>query len=178
MTALINAKVEKALREALDNVPHVEENLITAPLAALDDSEQTEALSLAMLVAGYVVVDVCDNKWPSAASVRQIADDLATTGTTAKQLRLDAEQIHAYLSRTVIGPDRLEDVIPEEPQFTRLPVIVAQRALSVYHPKTLGIWAYLDQIESAIEVAWALDTATLPAAVMRAYLPKPKDIGN
>jgi hypothetical protein len=66
----------------------------------------------------------------------------------------------------------MEDVIPDEPRFTRLPVIVAEQALAVYCPKEMEIWDYLDRIESAIEVASALDAAVLPAAVMRAYLPE------
>jgi hypothetical protein len=170
--ARINAKVERALREALANVPRVEEGKITAPLAALDESGRAEALALAAVIATYVTIDVCDNKWPNQASVRQIADDLATTGTTAKRLRLDADQIFAYLSRTVLGPERMEDVIPDEPHFTLLPVLVAEAAVSVYCPKGMGMWDYLDQIESALEIASALDASVLPAVVMCAYLPK------
>ena len=41
-----------------------------------------------------------------------------------------------------------------------------------YGPVTI-CYEYLDQIESAVEAAWALDLSVLPAAVMRAYLPKP-----
>jgi hypothetical protein len=126
------------------------------------------------MIACYVMVDACDTQWPTQASVQRIAEDLATTGTTAKRLQLDAGEIHAYLSRTVLGPERLEDVIPHEPQFTRLPVIVARRAAVGYSPNDLDTWDYLDRIESAIEIASALDTTVLPAAVMRAYLPKPE----
>jgi hypothetical protein len=61
--------------------------------------------------------------------------------------------------------------------FTRIPVIVAQRAIVGFSPKEMGIWDYLDQIESAIEVAWTLDATVLPATVMRAYLPKPESSG-
>ena len=55
---------------------------------------------------------------------------------------------------------RLEDVVPDEPMFTRIPVIVAQRAAVVYQPKDLGTWDYLDQIESAIEIASGLNSRT------------------
>jgi hypothetical protein len=168
----IEKKVETALREALDSVPRVEVDQITAPLARLDDSDRTKALGLAGMIACYVAVDVCDNKWPNDAIVGQFAQHLATRGSTAKRLQLDAGQIHAYLSRAVLGPENLADVIPDEPMFTRLPVIVAQRALAVYCPKGMVMWAYLDQIESAIEVASSLNGAVIPAAVMIAYLPK------
>lgn len=174
MTALINTKVETALRESLASVPRAEEDQISAPFAALDDTERAEALGLVIAITCYVMVDVSDNTWPDRDGARQIAEALATTGTTAKRLRLDVEEIYAYLLRVVLGPERIEDVIPDEPQFTRLPVIVGQRALAVYHPKTMSMWDYLDQIESAIEVASAFDAAVLPAAVMRAYLPKPE----
>lgn len=168
----VNAKVERALREALGNVPRVAEDEITAPLAALDDGERTEALALAAIITGYVAVDTCGMQWPTQSSVQRIARALATTGTTARRLRLGTEEIRAYLSRTVLGPEPMADVIPDEPRFTRLPVIVAEGALAVYCPKGIGMRDYLDQIESAIEVAAGLDPAVLPAAVMRAYLPK------
>jgi hypothetical protein len=170
--ARFNAKVEKALRQALDSVPRVEEDQITTPLAVLDDEERTEALGLAIIVTSYIAIDACGSQWPTQTSVQRIAGALATKGTTAKRLQLDAEEIHVYLSRVVLGPERMEDVIPDEPHFTRLPVIVAQRALAVYCPKGIGMWDYLDRIESAIEIASALDASVLPAAVMRAYLPK------
>jgi hypothetical protein len=76
--ARINATVEKMLREAIGSVPHIDPDQIPAPLAALDDQERTEVLALAGIVTGYVVIDVCDAKWPNQASIRQIADDLAT----------------------------------------------------------------------------------------------------
>jgi hypothetical protein len=174
MITRINAKVEKALREAIGSVPRVEADQIAVPLAALDDRERAEALGLAIIITCYVAVDVCDSQWPVPASVRGIAEDLATTGTTAKRLQLDAEEIYAYLSRTVLGPEQLENVIPDEPSYTRLPIIVALQALAVYSPKEMGMWDYLDRIESAIEIASALDAPVLPAVVMRAYLPKPK----
>lgn len=174
MIARFNAKPETALREAIGSVPHVDADQITAPLAALDERERAEALGLAAFITCYVMVDVCGNTWPKNSTVRRIADALATRGTIAKRLRLDAEEIYAYLSRTVLGPERLEDVIPDEPQFTRLPVVVAGQALAVYSPKEMGMWDYLDRVESAIEVASDLDAAVLPAAVMLAYLPKPE----
>jgi hypothetical protein len=96
-------------------------------------------------------------QWPDDANLRQFAHSLATVGTTAERLRLNAGEIYAYLSRTAFGAEQLADVIPDEPMFTRLPVIVAQRAA----------------VESAIEIASALDATVLPAAVMRPYLPKP-----
>lgn len=177
MTARINAHLEKALREALSGAARIEENF-EARLAVLDDTERTDALGLAAVITCYAVVDACGSTWPTDSSVRRIADALATTGTLAARLKLDEEQVYAYLSRTVLGPDRLQDVIPEEPQFTRLPLIVAVQALLVLSPEEMGVWDYLDQIESAIEVASALDAAVLPAAVMIAYLPKPESAGE
>jgi hypothetical protein len=178
MIARINAKSEKALREALTSVARIEAEQTPPSLAALDDRERAEALGLAIIITCYVMVDVCDTQWPNQASVRQIAEDLVSGTTTAERLHLDAGEIYAYLSRAVIGPERLEDVIPDEPAFTRLPIIVAAEALAVYSPKEMSAWDYLDRIESAIEVASALDASVLPAVVMRAYLPKPEAGGQ
>jgi hypothetical protein len=172
--AQINPTVEKALREALGNVRNLEDGQIPVPLEALDERERAEVIGLAIIITCYVMVDVCRSTWPRQATVCRIADDLATAGSTAKRLHLDPGEINAYLFRTVLGPERPEDVVPEEPAFTRLPIIVALQALAVYSPKEMGIWDYLDRIESAIETASALDASVLPAAVMLAYLPKPK----
>ncbi len=173
MIARINAKAEKALREALTGVARMDAEQIEPALAGLDDRDRAEAIGLAIIITCYVMVDACGAQWPAQTSVQRIAGALATGTAAAERLHLDAGEIYEYLSRTVLGPERLEDVIPDEPRFTRLPVIVAEQALAVYCPKEMEIWDYLDQIESAIEVASALDAAVLPAAVMRAYLPKP-----
>jgi hypothetical protein len=179
MIARINAKVEKALREAMGHVAHAEEDEIDASFADLTAAERAELIGLSIMVACYVAVDACGSQWPDDSDVRQIAHDLATTGTTAKHLRLDEGEIYAYLSRTVFGPEPLDDVIPERMKAERLAVIVAQRASVVYRTdKEKGWWDYLDQVESAIEVASALDATVLPAAVMRAYLPKPTAEGS
>ena len=181
MIPRINAKPERALREAITSVARIEDDQIPPSLAALDGVERTEAISLAAIATCYVVIDVCSSRWPNRASVRQIAEDLATSTTTAEQLHLDAGLIYAYLWRTVLGPEPLEEVVPDDPMFTRLPVMVLAEALAVYNPKKpkkLSAWEYLDQIESAIEVASALDASVLPAAVMRSYLEainKPQD---
>jgi len=167
----INSKVEKALREAMSHVARAEADQIESSLAVLDDTERAMALGIALIITCYVAVDACGAKWPNDVTVREIAEHLAGTGTTAKRLRLDAGEIYAYLSRAVFGPERVEDVIIDESAFTRLPIIVAERALVVYSPKDMGVWDYLDRIESAIETASALDSSVLPAAVVRAHLP-------
>ncbi|MBV9448917.1 MAG: hypothetical protein JO345_23770 [Streptosporangiaceae bacterium] len=85
-----------------------------------------------------------------------------------------SDAIYAYLSRAVLEARAPEDVISDGASAARLAIIVAQRATVVYRPdKDKGWWDYLDLIETAIEVASALDASVLPAAVMRAYLPKP-----
>lgn len=172
MTTRINAKMEKALREAMAHVAHAEADQIELSLAVLDEAERTEAIGLAVMIAGYAVIDACGTQWPTDVSLRRIAEDLATTGTNARRLQLDVEEVYRYLSRSVLGGLAPSDVIPDEVEAARLAVIVAQRAAVGYSPKDMDWWVYLDQIESAIEVTWALDASVLPAAVMRAYLPK------
>ena len=173
MIARMDAKVERALRDAMRHVAHAEADRIESSLAVLDDAGRSMAIGLAVIITGYVVVDACGAQWPDDGDLRQFAHSLATIGTTAERLHMDAGEIYEYLSRTVIGSERIEDVFPDEPKFTRMPIMVAQRAAVVYSPKEMSTWDYLDQIESAIEIASALDASVLPAAVMRAYLPKP-----
>jgi hypothetical protein len=173
MIGRINPKVEKAMREAMSHVAHVEADQIESALGGLDDAERTEAIALSMAVVCYVMVDVCEMQWPNDASVRRIAEGLASVGSTAERLRLNAEEIYMYLSGSVMKAKPPEEVLEDAAQAGRLPIIVAQRAAVVYRPKDTHWWEYLDQIESAVEAAWALDLSVLPAAVMRAYLPKP-----
>jgi hypothetical protein len=103
MITRINARVEKALRSAMAHVAHAEPDQIEPSVAVLDEAERTEALGLAVMIAGYVIVDACGAQWPDDANVRQFAEDLATTGTTARRLHLDAHEIHKYLSQSVLG---------------------------------------------------------------------------
>lgn len=173
MNARINEKVEKALRQVIGAVPRAEADQILAPLATLADAERVEAIGLSITVTCYVMVDACGGQWPDDANVRQLAHGITTVSPTAERLGLDAAEVYAYLSRTVLGPEPLDGVIPDRAKAERLAVIVAHQAIVVYSAKNLSIWDYLDQIESAIEVASALDATVLPAAVMRAYLPKP-----
>jgi hypothetical protein len=169
--AALGGKVDAALRKALELAVHDYEDDITAPLAALDPDERALALSFATMITGYVMVDACGSQWPVPPSVLRIANALATIGSAVKRLRLDPEQIHAYLSRVVLGTDRMEDVIPDEPQFTRLPIIVAVQALAVYCPEELEIWDYLDRIQTAVAITTAMDPSVLlPAIVLCAHL--------
>lgn len=168
----IDVKAERALRVALSSVARGQTDQIEAALAGLDDRERAEALALVIRITRYVSVDACGSTWPTDTSVRRIAKSLATVGTLAKRLQLSEDEIYTYLARVVLGSKRLEDVIPDKPQRTRLPVIVTERALAVLSPKELGLREYLDRIESAIESASALDETVLAAAVMRAYMPR------
>lgn len=169
MTNRINTKVEQALRDAMGHVAHAEADQIEPTLAALDDDGRAEALGLCVAIACYVAIDVCE-RWPNDADVRQLAEDIATTGTTAEQLHLNSKEIYAYLSRTAFGLEPVEDVISDEATATRMMVIVAQRAVLIYRPdKEKGWWEYLDVIEAAIDAASDLNPAVIPAAVLRAY---------
>lgn len=175
MIARINAKAEKSLRDALHSVLSIEADQIPPSLAALDDQERTETLGLAVIVTAYVLIEACGAQWPVRTSLDRIANTIATKSANAKRLHLDPQEISAYLSRTVFGRERMEDVIRDETTFTRLPVVVAGEALAIYSPEEMGIWDYLDQVEAGIEEASALEARVLPAAVMRAYMKAPRD---
>lgn len=168
MSTRINPKAERALREAMGHVAHAEDDQVEPSLADLDDDERAEALGLSVAITCYVGLDVCET-WPSDADLRRLAKGLAAPGTTAERPHLEADEIYAYLSRTVFGMEPVGDVIPDETNATRLMVIVAQRAIAVYCPKEMSNWEYLDVIEAAIDTASELDPAVIPAAVMRAY---------
>lgn len=170
MTAKINPKAENVLRASIHELTRIESDQIPPSLAALDEKDRTEVGGLAVIISAYVLIDACGNQWPVRSSVQKIAKTLATKSSDARRMQLAPEKIEAYLSRTVFGRDRLEDVIPDEPEFTRLPIIVAGEALAVYSKGYSSMWDYLDRIEAGIEAASTLDEMVLPAAVMRAYM--------
>lgn len=170
MIQRLNAKSENALREAIHEIVDIGVDQVPPALAALGEQELKEALSLALNVTAYVFVEACGNQWPNPSSIQKISETLATKTPTAKRLQLDSQVIQAYLSRTVFGNERLEDVVPDEPEFTRLPVIVVGEALAVYTKGHKSMWDYLDRAESGIEEASALDPMVIPGAVMRAYM--------
>lgn len=174
MTARIDTRTEKALREALQGVTRTGKDEIPPSLTALDEGERAAVSALAVVVTAYALIDACGNQWPVRSSLERIANALATKSTQAREQGWDPDQILAYLSRTVFGRERLEDVIPDEPAFTRLPISVAMEAMAVYAPEGMGVWDYLDQIEAGIEEANALNERVLPGAVMRAYMQPPK----
>jgi hypothetical protein len=59
MIARINAKVEKALREAMGHVAYAEADQMESALAVLDDAERAKARALSALVVCHVGVDAC-----------------------------------------------------------------------------------------------------------------------
>lgn len=170
MNARIDAKTEKSLREALHGMTLTGKDEIPPTLAALDETARTAVGALALTVTAYVLIAACGNQWPVKSSRERIAKTLATKTKGAREQGLDPEQIYAYLSRTVFGKERLEDVIPDEPAYTRLPIVVAMEALAVYSPGETGIWDYLDVVEAGLEEAEALAERAIPAVVMRAYM--------
>jgi len=175
MIARINDKAEKALRAAIGDVVRLEEGASLPSLDALSEQERTEALGLAVAITSYVLIEACGVQWPVRNSIQKIARTLATTSSNAERLHLDPGEIEAYLSRAVFGRDRMEDVIPDEPAFTRLPVIVAGEALAVYSKGYDSMWDYLDVVEAGVEEASALNARVLPAAVMLAYMKPPSE---
>jgi hypothetical protein len=172
---ILNAKAKTALQRALSAVSRLEVEQIEPELEVLDDAELAKALGIAIAITGYVAVDAVGTEWPTRHSMRRIADALTRVGTVSKTLRLDPEKVYQYLSRVVLGPEPLHEFFgPGDPDFERFPVIIANRATGVYCPDELEIWEYVDQIESAIEAAWAFKPEVFPAAVLRAYLPSSK----
>lgn len=170
MNARIDAKIEKSLREALHEAVRIGKDEVPPTLAALDEQERTAVGALALTVTAYVLVAACGSQWPLQGSLEKIAETLATKSRKAREEELDPNQIYAYLSRIVFGRERLEDVIPDEPAYTRLPIVVAMEAIAAYAPEEMDIWDYLDVVEAGIEEAEALNERALPAAIMRAYM--------
>ena len=77
--------------------------------AAEDIGEQrlTECLSLYLRIAGYIVIDIAGQTWPTVADVREVAQRMATTDL---DFDLNEGDAHAYLMSVYKDPLKPENL--------------------------------------------------------------------
>jgi hypothetical protein len=161
----IDPKIEKPTREMMGYAIRGEIQDLATTIQAAGDEVYAGSLALCITAAGYIAVDVTGMRWPDDANLRKIAHNVATAET---QLELREADIHAYLSRSVLGSERLEDVFPLVESAYSLPILITASMLFTFRPQSQKWWEYLDAIWAATETALAVDLSVLPALMFRA----------
>jgi hypothetical protein len=102
-------------------------------------------------------------RWPSEPVLRKIAHNASDAAT---ELDLEESDIYEYLSRVVLGSEKLDDVFAM-PKAGMLPLLITANLLATFRPRDKHWWEYLDQIWEAAEVAERTSLTVLPALMFR-----------
>jgi hypothetical protein len=121
------------------------------------------SVPLCLFASAYIAVDV-SGRWPAEADLREIA---ASAAQSATELDISEATIYAYLSRVVLGPDKLEDVFPTG-EIVTVPLYATANLLLTFCPHEKEWWEYLDQIWDAADTADRTSLTVLPALMIRA----------
>lgn len=159
----IDPKIEQPTRAMLGHAMRHELEDLASLVSTAGDEIVAGAIGLCVFASGYVAVDVCE-RWPTQADLREIAENASKSAT---QLDLDESDIYEYLSRVVLGSEKLDDVF-EMPKAGMLPLLITANLLATFRPRDKHWWEYLDQIWDAAETAERTSLAVLPALMLRA----------
>lgn len=118
-------------------------------------------LALAIGVTGHVVVETAE-RYPNDADLEKIAEVAARANTG---LPIDADEIHAYLSKVVFGSDNVTGISEDPQKAAVIPMFALANIMIGFMPRGLDQWGWLDTIESSIEAMEKLNEAVLPTAV-------------
>jgi hypothetical protein len=159
----IDPKIEQSTRTMLGHAMRHELEDLAALVGAAGDEIVAGAIGLCAFASGYLVIDVCE-RWPTQADLLEIAKSASKSAT---KLDLDESDIYEYLSRVVLGPEKLDDVFAM-PKAGTLPLLITANLLATFRPREKHWWEYLDQIWDAAEVAERTSLTVLPALMLRA----------
>lgn len=160
----IDPRTEEPTREMLGYAIRGELPELEAKIEDVGDETYAAGITLCLLVAGYIAVDVSAG-WPTEADVHEIARH---TAATSRKYELREQDVYDYLSRGALGFQPIHEVFPDPEQDYRLPVLITARMLVAFR---LGdghdLWGYLDTVWNAVEAAEGADLSVLPALTLR-----------
>jgi hypothetical protein len=161
---IIDPGTEEPTRGMLGHAIRGETQELAALIQSVGGERYRQALSLCVIAAAYVAVDVA-GRWPTDADVREIARLLSESGA---EIPLDEADVYDYLSGAALGFRPLPQVMGDDMAAATLPLFITGTLLFAYRPEGSKWWDYLDQIWEAYEKAEALDVSVLPALQVRA----------
>ncbi|MBO0804276.1 MAG: hypothetical protein J2P25_14525 [Nocardiopsaceae bacterium] len=118
-------------------------------------------LALAIRVTGHVVI-AAGERYPNDADLEKAAG-IAAKAVTG--LPIDADEIHAYLSKVVFGEDRVMSLSDDKLKASVIPMFALANLLLAFTPKGMNQWTYLDVIEASIDAVDNTNEGVLPSMV-------------
>ena len=160
----IDPRVEQPTREMLGHAIQAELPQLKAKISGVGDEVYAAAITLCMIIAGYIAVDLA-GRWPTEADVREIARH---TAASSKDYELREQDVYDYLSIGALGFRPIDEALRDPEADYTLPVLITAQMLIAFR---LGdghdLWGYLDTVWSAVEAAESADMSILPALLIR-----------
>jgi hypothetical protein len=160
----IDPRIEEPTREMLGHAIRGELPELEAEIAAVGDETYAAGITLCLIIAGYIAVDLA-GRWPTEADIRELARHTAASST---DYELREQDVYDYLSRGALGFQPIQEVFPDPGQDYTLPVLITAQMLIAFR---LGdghdLGRYLDTVWNAVEAAEQADLALLPALMLR-----------
>lgn len=161
-------RIEQPARTMLNHAMRRELTELSEVIRVEGNEVLAGVIQLCVAAAGYMAIEICE-RWPGDADLQQIAVHASKAATG---LELNENEIYTYLSRVVLGMERIDDIFPA-PLAGTLPLLVTANLLETFRPREMQWWEYLNQILNAVETAERVNLAVLPALMLRAYLENP-----
>lgn len=162
----IDPKIEDPTRTMLDHVLKDKLEEIPRVVESIGDERFRECLGLCLVIAGYVTVDVLGPEWPTDAGLRELSEAVARARI---DVELDASQVFDFLRTSVIGFRSMDNVFSSDGDKVMLPIVITAALMLAFCPRGKKVWAYLDDIEEALEAADSVKPSILPAMILRAH---------
>jgi hypothetical protein len=132
-------------------------------IAEAGEDKYRKVLAYCLLIAGYLVVDICGGDWPSDANIRNIS---RTVAEREIEIELDQDDIYNYLSTVVVGFQPLNVGLTDQQLQFIFPVVATGSMLFTYRPKGMKWYEYLNRIQVAYDRAEITAGWVLPAMVL------------
>jgi hypothetical protein len=160
----IDPKIEKPTRDMLTHAIRGEFEQMGDVAQSIGDERFQQCLALCLRTAAYIAIDVCGQRWPSDAELREIAQNMAGV---EMDFDLGEPDVYDYLARSALGFEPLIQVFPEQQAAASVPIFATATLLVSYRAHGTDWWDYLETIEGALEAASASELSVLPALILR-----------
>jgi hypothetical protein len=104
----IDPRIEEPAREMLGHAIRGELPELEATIDAAGDQTYAAGITLCMIAAGYIAVDLA-GRWPTEADVRELARHTAASST---DYELREQDVYDYLTRGALGFQPIREVFP------------------------------------------------------------------
>ena len=105
----IDPRIEEPTREMLGHAIRGELPALEAEIDAVGDETYAAGITLCMIIAGYIAVDLA-GRWPTEADIRELARHTAASST---DYELREQDVYNYLSRGALGFQPIQEVFPD-----------------------------------------------------------------